>query len=101
MIVPAGTYAEQRTGPVTCQKNAGMKFVGIDMQLSCESIDVAFDRARRHSYAHGHFSVIEALGQQIQNFDFSRRHVNRKRPSLRWTARWYGAFSRSPHGLQS
>src|SRR6202022_1981166 len=32
MIIPAGTYAEQGTRPVTGQKNARMNFFGIDMQ---------------------------------------------------------------------
>jgi hypothetical protein len=48
------------------------------MQLSCESIDVVFDRARPNSDGHANVSIVEPLGQKIENFDFSRPHVNRR-----------------------
>ena len=66
LIIPAGTDSEQRTRPVAGQKNAAINFVGIvDMQLSCESIDVVFDRARPNSDGHANVSIVEALGQKI------------------------------------
>ena len=105
-IIPAGADAEQFTRPVAGQKDAAINFVGIvDMQLSCESIDVVFDRARPNSDGHANVSIVEPLGQKIENFDFSRRNVNRTRPRCAgmgtpqkfWagTARWCGAFASS------
>ena len=105
-IIPAGADAEQFTRPVAGQKDAAINLFGIvDMQLSCESIDVVFDRARPNSDGHANVSIVEPLGQKIENFDFSRRNVNRTRPRCAgmgtpqkfWagTARWCGAFASS------
>lgn len=86
-----GPDAEQRTYPVLGQKNAGM-----NVQLSRGRVDVVFDGARRNSCVSANFGVTEALGEQIENFDFPRRHVNRTRP---WPCRHVGSSSGIVGGL--
>lgn len=71
MIIPAGADAEERNRPVRAKRMRD-EFAEINMQLRCESIEVAFDCAGRNSCGHANFSVTEALGQQIKNSGFSR-----------------------------
>jgi hypothetical protein len=82
-VIEASTDAEYRILPVTGQKNAVTGFVGIDLQLFCESPDVAFDGARRQPHGLSNFRVTETHGQKIKDFGFPRGHVNRTVHSLR------------------
>src|SRR5258708_4873821 len=85
MIIPAGTDAENRIRPKTDQEDAAINLVGIiDLQFIYEPTDVVLDRPRSNSHADADFIVVEALGQQVEDFDFSLRHVNTTRPRLCW-----------------
>jgi hypothetical protein len=82
MIIPSGADAKYWVLPESGQKNAVTGFVGIDLQLFCESPDVAFDGARRQPHGLSNFRVTETHDQKVKDFGFPRGHVNRTVHSL-------------------